>query len=136
MTGQSRALYEPDVLRLASRATAYLYVRADDAALIVYANETAERMFGYRFGELEGKSIDILLPEALQTTHPSHRQQYYLDPEIRPMGRGAKLYGRRRNGSQFPIVVSLAPGYFGGELHVLAMVTEWVEVPVAAPAGS
>ena len=66
-------------------------------------------MFGYQRGELVGQSIDILVPERFRHTHPARRKDYASAARVRPMGAGLELYGRRKDGSEFPADIMLGP---------------------------
>jgi PAS domain S-box-containing protein len=76
---------------------------------IVIANSQAERLFGYEPGELRGQSVDRLLPERYRHAHVGHRSQYFLQPRKRSMGSGLDLAGLKRDGTEFPIEISLSP---------------------------
>jgi protein-histidine pros-kinase len=84
-------------------------VMSNSAGRIVLANAHAERLFGYKRGELRGASIDALLPERLRDAHAGHRTAYFGQPRTRSMGAGLALRGRRKNGTEFPLEVSLSP---------------------------
>src|ERR1051326_6697365 len=66
-------------------------------------------MFGYSPKELAGQPIEIMMPEAFRPQHQGLRQTYYGDPRLRPMGSGVDLYGRRKDGSEFPVDIMLSP---------------------------
>ena len=72
-------------------------------------NAQTEKSFGYSREELIGKKIEILVPERLQAGHASHRNTYSQAPRPRKMGAGLELYGRRKDGSEFPVEVCLTP---------------------------
>jgi len=84
-------------------------VITDADGRIVLANAQTERMFGYRREELQDQLIEILVPERFRGGHIRHRASYAAAPRARPMGLGLELYGRRRDGSEMPIAVSLSP---------------------------
>ncbi len=84
-------------------------VMVDQAGTIVQANEQAATLFGYRLVELQGKRLEMLLPERLRTLHTAHREHYFTQPHTRSMGIGLELLGRRRDGREFPVDISLRP---------------------------
>ncbi len=84
-------------------------VAVDQRGTIVQVNSQTERMFGYSHQELIGQSIDLLVPERLRKQHHHHRADFAEQPKIRRMGAGLDLHGRRRDGSEFPVEISLSP---------------------------
>ena len=84
-------------------------VVVDASGTIVHANRRTEAVFGYDPAELVGKSIELLVPERLRGLHSIYREGYVEHPSLRPMGSGLQLTGRRRDGSEFPVDISLAP---------------------------
>jgi PAS domain S-box-containing protein len=84
-------------------------VMANPTGHIVIANSQAESLFGYEPGELRGKPVDILLPERYRRAHVGHRSSYFLQPRKRAMGSGLDLSGVRKDGTEFPIEISLSP---------------------------
>ena len=76
---------------------------------IVVCNAQAEHLFGYASGELRGQLVEVLLPQASRGAHVGHRSGYFAKPGPRAMGRGMELYGRRPDGSEFPLEISLSP---------------------------
>jgi formate hydrogenlyase transcriptional activator len=84
-------------------------VVTDSAGRITNANAQVQRAFGYTREELVGKSVEILVPERFRGAHPKHRQAYYAQPSLRPMGVGLDLYGLRKDGTEFPVDIMLSP---------------------------
>jgi len=76
---------------------------------IAMINAQAERIFGYRRDEIIGKEVEILVPERFHHKHTSHRQGYVKNPKTRGMGIGMDLFGKRKDGSEFPVEISLSP---------------------------
>ncbi len=96
----------------------------DREGRIVLVNPALAGMFGYAREELVGQTLDMLLPEAGRSFHAGYFAAYLRDPEARPMGMGRELYGRRKDGSLFPIEISLSPFHENGELFVDAFVAD------------
>ena len=84
-------------------------VIADQKGGIVLVNGQAERLFGYGSQELLGQSVDILVPDSLRHEHGRHRDAFRAQARTRPMGSGLELFGRRKDGSVFPVEISLSP---------------------------
>lgn len=84
-------------------------VIVDSDGRIVLVNAQVERLFGYTRDALLGQSIEILVPERFHAQHRTHRFDYFMAPVVRAMGVGLELHGRRQDGSEFPVEISLSP---------------------------
>ncbi len=84
-------------------------VVTDGNGRITKVNPEVERVFGYARTELEGLPVETLVPERFRAMHPDHRGRYSAHPSVRPMGTGLQLYGRRKDGAEFPVDILLSP---------------------------
>ncbi|MGO9216530.1 MAG: PAS domain S-box protein [Streptosporangiaceae bacterium] len=82
---------------------------ADGHGALALANVRLEEMFGYAHAELIGRPVDSLVPASLRAAHRSHRAAYGRAPRARPMGAGARLVALRKDGTTFPVEISLSP---------------------------
>jgi PAS domain S-box-containing protein len=81
-------------------------VLADSDGCLRLVNRQTEALFGYHREELLGQPVEFLLPERFQQAHALHRARYFFSPRTRPMGTGLEIYGRRKDGSEFPVDVT------------------------------
>ncbi len=84
-------------------------VIVDPDGRIMLVNAQTERLFGYAREELIGQWVEVLVPERYRKHHPAHRSRYFQDPKARAMGSGVALQGRRKNGDEFDVEISLSP---------------------------
>lgn len=84
-------------------------VIVDQRGRIELLNAQTETMFGYSRGELLGQSLELLIPERFRASHAGHMNRFFVNPAARPMGSSLQLFGRRKDGSELPIEVSLSP---------------------------
>jgi len=100
-------------------------VLVDREGLIVFASTVAESMFGYPAGALTGQPIEVLVPQRNRGQHVGHRQQYAAEPRTRVMGGiGMELHGRRKDGTEFPVDIALAPIDQGDDPVTLALIRD------------
>jgi PAS domain S-box-containing protein len=99
-------------------------VAVDATARITYANPQAEATFGYTLDELVGQPVEILLPKRVAERHVSHRNGFISHPGARPMGIGLDLAGLRKDGTEFPVEISLSPVETSDGLNVFATVVD------------
>jgi len=102
-------------------------LEVNEEGRILILNEAVERMFGYSRVELLGLNVDQLVPASMRGGHAQHREAYAKRPNTRPMGTGLELQGQRKDGSLFPVEISLSPNWIEGSLHVIASVRDITE---------
>lgn len=100
---------------------------ADHQGRILLTNDHVTTMFGYEPGELAGQPVELLIPEDLREKHAEHRRHYADRPARRPMGINLNLVGRRKNGDEFPVEISLSPTSSNGRLLVTAVIRDVTE---------
>jgi PAS domain S-box-containing protein len=96
----------------------------DERGRILRANAQTDPMFGYEPGELLGRPLELLIPERFRPAHVGHLNRYFADPTARPMGSRLELHGRRKDGSEIPIEVSLSPQRGEKEVTVSAAIRD------------
>ena len=94
---------------------------------IAFANEALEQLFGYERGALAGATTETLVPARYTARHVRDREAYAASPDRRPMGVGMQLQGMRRDGSEFPVEISLAPLTTGGRTMTVSIVRDATE---------
>ncbi|MFO8173602.1 MAG: sensor domain-containing diguanylate cyclase [Longimicrobiales bacterium] len=102
--------------------TAILVVQAD--GIIVLVNRAAEDLVGYQASELEGRTVEVLLPDGLRSIHEHHRAGYIRDPRARPMGQHRDLLVTTKDGSVFPIEIGLSPVQTSSGLLVICTLVD------------
>ncbi len=96
---------------------------ADHLGQITAINPFALEQFGYTAEELMGRKIEILIPSRYREDHVHHREQYYTSPQNRPMGHGMDLFARRKDGTEFPVEISLGNYFNEDRQYVIAFIS-------------
>jgi PAS domain S-box-containing protein len=96
----------------------------DQTGTVVLINEQVTTLFEYHPSELIGLPLEMLLPERFRLQHTAHRTHYFAQPRLRPMGVGLNLMGCRKDGSEFPVEISLRPLLLEQRLHVVAAIRD------------
>jgi PAS domain S-box-containing protein len=99
----------------------------DASGRITLVNPAAERMFRYDPDELLGQPLEVLLPDRIHDSHRDHRARYFAAPRVRPMGSGLALAGRRKDGAEFPVEISLSYVQMAEGMSAMALITDITE---------
>jgi len=99
-------------------------VVTDKEGKIINFNNYAETQFGFTKDEVMGKTVDILVPSNVYRMHHKHREDFYKHPEPRRMGEGRDLFAQRKDGTEFPVEISLSNYDINGEIFVIAFVID------------
>jgi protein-histidine pros-kinase len=102
-------------------------VIANDVGSIVLFNAEAARLFGVASDSMIGEPVERLIPERFARGHSRHRERFASEPQRRPMGSGLELRGRRGDGSEFPVEVSLSPLAMGERRFAMAALRDLSE---------
>lgn len=112
------------IFKTLSEAISEGIIIVNQAQEIVTSNDAANRMFGYPTGELIGESLNVLIPKEYQGNHSAQANEYLKKNDPRQMGHGRDLYGRRKDGSTFPVEAGLNPFVVNNAKYVMALVTD------------
>ncbi|MDP9142666.1 MAG: EAL domain-containing protein, partial [Pseudomonadota bacterium] len=128
---EGRVAERTSQLRVSEERFRGLVESAPDAMVIVgkggrieLINSQTETLFGYSRQELVGQPVEFLIPDRLRHDHVGHRDGYIAAPRARAMGEGRELFGRRKDGSEFPLEISLSPLRVGDEVMVTSAIRD------------
>lgn len=113
-----------DRIRQVIEAVPNAIVQVNRDGVITLVNSQTETLFGYSRDELVGQPVDKLIPDRFRVNHDGFIASYFQNPRTRAMGAGRELYGRRRDGSEFPVEIGLNPITTDEELLVLASIVD------------
>jgi len=102
-------------------------VGVDSSGEIQFVNHQTELMFGYQRGELVGRPVEMLVPDSARKVHLGHRERFFAAPTARPIGTSLSLHGRRADGTEFPVDISLSCSDPGDGLMVIAAVRDMTD---------
>src|SRR5262245_19251111 len=114
----------PELARSALDAAPDAMVIIDSSGSILFANKQVTALFGYAYDEVISLSIEHLMPEVFRTRHVAHRNNYLKSVRARPMGAGLDLFAQRRDGTEFPVEISLSPIQDGDRVLVAAAIRD------------
>ncbi len=97
------------------------------SGMIVFANRQVSALFGYAHDEIVGRSVETLMPERFRIRHVGHRDDYASNVRVRPMGAGLEFLGRRQDGAEFPVEISLSPIAEGEQILVAAAIRDMTD---------
>lgn len=113
-----------NIFRILSEAISEGIIIVNDSLEIVASNEAADRMFGYEPQEMVGESLNVLIPKEFKKTHPKEAMEFMGSSNSRKMGHGRDLYGKRKDGSVFPVEAGLNPFTIEDSRFVMALITD------------
>ena len=116
----AETLLSPSILEAIPDAVAAV----NQQGVIIQVNSQTEALFGYTRDELIGQRVEMLVPDRQRPQHHLHREHFHQQPKIRRMGSGLDLCGRRRDGSEFPVEISLSPVLTGDGTIVLSVIRD------------
>lgn len=117
----------PEFVRSALESAPDAMIMIDAAGQVLFANQQLFALFGYTRADILNRSVDILLPERFRARHVAHRERFAAEQRMRPMGQGRELYARRKDGTEFPVEISLSPIQDGDKRLVAAAIRDTTE---------
>jgi len=124
LQSQLAAMLSSDLVRRVLDSAPDAMVIIGQSGDIIFVNRQVETLFGYEASSLVGQKVEILLPERFRARHIGHRSGYTENVRVRPMGTGLDLFARRRDGSEFPVEISLSPAADGDQMLVVAAIRD------------
>lgn len=125
--GLASALLSQDTFREIFQSSAEGIIMVDQEGVILMANPVSEKIFGYEAGELSGLKLEKLLPDRYRNRHVEHRADFYENPTPRRMGVGRDLMAMRKDGSEFPVEVSLSHKNIDNRFVITAFIIDITE---------
>jgi PAS domain S-box-containing protein len=113
-----------ELVRSALESSPDAMVLVNASGQILYVNQQLSVLFGYAREEARGQRIELLIPERFRLHHAAHREHFAAEDRLRPMGAGLDLYARRKDGSEFPVEISLSPIHESGQALVAAAIRD------------
>jgi PAS domain S-box-containing protein len=113
-----------DLVRSVLESAPDAMIIIDESGTVLFANRQVSALFGYETPELVDSPVEKLLPERFRGRHVAHRREYTSSVRVRPMGIGLDLFARRKDGSEFPVEISLSPIEQGDQLMVAAAIRD------------
>lgn len=113
-----------NIFRILSEAISEGIIIVNENQEIVASNEAADKMFGYETQELLGQHLNVLIPTTYHSSHTVHARQFMDKNVPRKMGHGRDLFGKRKDGSVFPVEAGLNPFVTGGSRYVMTLITD------------
>ena len=118
------AMLSSEFVRSALESSPDAMVIINAFGTILFANQQFSALFGYDREEVRGLAIEQLMPERFRERHVGHRERFAAENRLRPMGAGLELYARRKDGSEFPVEISLSPIRDRGDVLVVAAIRD------------
>lgn len=120
-------MFTSDLVRRVLDSAPDAMVIIDAEGTIVFANRQVESLFGHGPAGLVGRKVEMLLPERFRERHIGHRAAYVRNTRVRPMGTGLDLFALRKDGSEFPVEISLSPAEDNGRPLAVAAIRDTTE---------